>query len=157
MFLNVTGVQTCALPISVTAAVSVEIKVILFMRVKTLDWLGLYIEHAQDTHTHNTWCSTSLMSVMKRLPKRQGLWRLHWSELTVIWGDCWTATATTCTASYIRAASVWRHKHTQTHTHTHAGALRSVSLKLHLLVTCSCDQNCCCVWVLITRLYIPDG
>ncbi|TNN62363.1 hypothetical protein EYF80_027374 [Liparis tanakae] len=45
---------------------------------------------------------------MKRPPKRHGLWRLHCRELTVICCDCCTATATTCTASYIRAASVCR-------------------------------------------------
>ncbi|KAF3849961.1 hypothetical protein F7725_019680 [Dissostichus mawsoni] len=39
-------------------------------------------------------------------PKRHGLWRLHCRELTVICCDCCTATATTCTASYISAASV---------------------------------------------------
>lgn len=49
---------------------------------------------------------TSLMRVMKRPPKRHGLWRLHCRELTVICCDCCTATATTCTASYISAASV---------------------------------------------------
>lgn len=46
------------------------------------------------------------MRLMKRPPKRHGLWRLHCSELTVICCDCCTATATTCTASYISAASV---------------------------------------------------
>lgn len=50
--------------------------------------------------------STSLMRAMKRFPKRQGLCRLHCNELTVICWDCCTATATTCTASYISAASV---------------------------------------------------
>lgn len=50
--------------------------------------------------------STSLMRPMKRFPKRQGLCRLHCNELTVICWDCCTATATTCTASYISAASV---------------------------------------------------
>lgn len=52
------------------------------------------------------WPRTSLMRLMKRPPKRQGLWRLHCRELTVICCDCCTATATTCTASYISAASV---------------------------------------------------
>lgn len=50
--------------------------------------------------------STSLMRAMKRFPNRHGLCRLHCNELTVICGDCCTATATTCTASYMSAASV---------------------------------------------------
>lgn len=53
---------------------------------------------------------TSLMRAMKRFPKRQGLCRLHCNELTVICWDCCTATATTCTASYISAASVYKSK-----------------------------------------------
>lgn len=51
---------------------------------------------------------TSLIRLIKRVPKRQGLCLLHCKELTVIWGNCWTPTDTTCTASYIRAASVWK-------------------------------------------------
>lgn len=54
---------------------------------------------------------TSLMRAMKRFPKRQGLCRLHCNELTVICWDCCTATATTCTASYISAASVCKPKY----------------------------------------------
>lgn len=50
--------------------------------------------------------STSLMRAIKRFPKRHGLCRLHCNELTVICWDCCTATATTCTASYMSAASV---------------------------------------------------
>lgn len=51
---------------------------------------------------------TSLIRLIKRVPKRQGLCRLHCKELTVIWGNCCTPTDTTCTASYMRAASVWK-------------------------------------------------
>lgn len=54
---------------------------------------------------------TSLMRAMKRFPKRQGLCRLHCNELTVICWDCCTATATTCTASYMSAASVCKPMH----------------------------------------------
>lgn len=49
---------------------------------------------------------TSLKRFMKRGPKRQGLWRWHCRELTVIWVARWDATATMYTASYIKAASV---------------------------------------------------
>lgn len=49
---------------------------------------------------------TSLKRFMKRGPKRQGLWRWHCRELTVIWVARWDATATMNTASYIKAASV---------------------------------------------------
>lgn len=53
------------------------------------------------------------MRAMKRFPKRQGLCRLHCNELTVICWDCCTATATTCTASYISAASVCKPRQKQ--------------------------------------------
>lgn len=49
---------------------------------------------------------TSLKRFMKRGPKRQGLWRWHCRELTVIWVARCDATATMNTASYIKAASV---------------------------------------------------
>lgn len=49
---------------------------------------------------------TSLKRFMKRGPKRQGLWRWHCRELTVIWVARCEATATMNTASYIKAASV---------------------------------------------------
>lgn len=45
---------------------------------------------------------------MKRDPKRQGLCLWHWRELTVIWEARCEAAATMYTASYIRAASVWK-------------------------------------------------
>lgn len=59
---------------------------------------------------------TSLNVLMKREPKRHGLCRWHWSELTVTCEARWAAAATMNTASYIRAASVW-HRHS-THFYT---------------------------------------
>lgn len=71
---------------------------------------GSWEKRNQGGRTISEWL-TSLMRLMKRVPKRHGLWRLHCSELTVICGNCWTATDTTWTASYISAASVWNQRH----------------------------------------------
>lgn len=53
---------------------------------------------------------------MKREPKRHGLCRWHWSELTVICDARWAAAATMNTASYIRAASVWHRQNAHFYT-----------------------------------------
>lgn len=76
------------------------------MQTKTDEIIIVPLPSAAGDNDTSVMVHTSLMRFMKRVPKRHGLWRLHCRELTVICCDCCTATATTCTASYISAASV---------------------------------------------------
>lgn len=104
------------------------------------------------------------MRLMKRVPKRQGLWRLHCSELTVICGNCWTATDTTCTASYISAASVWNQSEITTMKRQQktrdSPAVREGNKKLALLIMLKEEYDSLCSTVrrsLIAKSYVRCG